>query len=126
MGLFTRLTGNKGSNTTVKTSGKDIEVFCSASAEKELVKRDAPLIVEIELAFACFARKEVRFHEIPPREDTIEVNEQLSLLVTTIIPDTCEPTSKNAATTRVTLHNFMPKWVRVDCIKGKWVGEYGL
>jgi hypothetical protein len=107
-------------------SGKKIEVFCSASADRALAERDLPLVVEIELAFACFARKAVHFHETSTGENVIEVNGKLALQITTIVPDTCEVTTKVKDTPRATVRNFMPKWVRIDCVKGKWVGEYGL
>jgi hypothetical protein len=126
MDWLSRLTGNKGSITTVKISGKEIEVFCSASADRALAGRDLPLVVEIELAFACFARKQVHFHETSTSKNIVEVNEKLALLITTIIPDTCEVTTKAKSTARVTVRNFMPKWVRIDYVKKKWVGEYGL
>ena len=126
MDWLSRLTGNKGSSTIVRTSGKEIEVSCSASADRALAERDLPLIVEIELAFACFARKQVHFHETSTSKNIVEVNEKLALQITTIIPDTCEVTTKAKSTARVTVRNFMPKWVRIDCVKGKWVGEYGL
>lgn len=126
MDWFSRLTGNKGSSTAVKISGREIEVFCSASADRALAERDLPLIVEIELAFACFARKQVYFHETSTSKDVIEVNGKLALLITTIVPDTCEVATKAKNTARTTVRNFMPKWVRIDCVKGEWVGEYGL
>lgn len=119
-------TGNKESSTTVNISGREVEVFCSANAARALAERDRPLIVEIELAFACFARKRVHFHETSTSGNVIEVNGKLALLISTIVPDTCEVTTKAKSTARATLRNFMPKWVRVDCVKGKWVGEYGL
>lgn len=123
MNWLSRLTGNMGSTTTIKISGKDIEVRCSASADKALAQRDQPLVVEIELAFACFARKQVLFHDAPTgRKNVIDVNEKLALLITTIIPDTCDVVAEAKTTTRAALRNFMPKWVRVD----KWHGEYGL
>lgn len=126
MGWLLRLTGNKASSTAIHVSGKEIKVFCSASAARALAGRDSPLIMEIELAFACFARKQVYFHETPTSENLFEVNEKLALQVTTIVPDTCgvATEAKNAAGT--TVRNFMPKWVRIDHVKGKWVGEYGL
>ena len=125
MNWLTLFTGSKGSSATVTISGKTIEVFCSANAERALAKRDRPLIVEIELAFACFARKQVFFHETSTSKPAIEVNGKLALLISTIIPDTCGVTTKTKSTS-TTLRNFMPKWVRVDYVKGKWVGEYGL
>lgn len=126
MAWLSRLIGNKASNTTVKISGKEIEIFCSTRADNALANRDPPLLVEIELAFACFARKAVRFHEASTREDIIKVNEKLSLLITTIVPDTCEAGHGNKNTATTALRSFLPKSVRIDYIKGKWVGEYEL
>ena len=119
-------TGNKGASATANISGKEVGVFCSARADRALAKRDTPLIVEIELAFACFARKQVHFHETSANKNVIEVNEKLALLITTIIPDTCEVTAQAKDAARAPLRSFMPKWVRIDYVKGKWVGEYGL
>lgn len=126
MNWLSRLTGNKGSSKMVHISGKQIEVFCSARADRALAERDLPLVVEIELAFACFARKQVHFHETSTSGNVIEVNEKLALQITTIVPDTCEVTTKAKGAAKAAVRNFMPKWVRIDCVKGKWVGEYGL
>ncbi len=126
MNWLSRLTGYRGSTATIKISGKEIEVICSASADKALAQRNHPLVVEIELAFACFARKQVRFHDTPGGNNVIDVNEKLALQITTIIPDTCEVAAENKTATRATLLNFMPKRVRIDYAKGKWAGEYDL
>jgi hypothetical protein len=126
MNWFTLFIGSKGSSATVNISGKEVEVFCSASADRALAKRDMPLIVEIELAFACFARKQVHFHETSTSKNAIEVNGKLALLISTIIPDTCEVTTGAKSTATTALRNFMPKRVRVDYVKGKWIGEYDL
>lgn len=126
MNWLSRLTGCRGSTTTIRISGKEIEVICSANADKALVQRARPLIVEIELAFACFARKQVLFHDTPAGKHVIDVNAKLALLITTIIPDTCEAVAEAKMATRATSLNFIPKWVRIDYAKGKWTGEYGL
>lgn len=116
---------DKGSSATAHISGKEVNVFCSARADRALLKRDTALIVELELAFACIARKQVRFHETPTSTDLIQVNAKLALFISTIIPATCEITTQSGSATTV-LRNFTPKWVRIDYDKGKWVGEYGL
>lgn len=126
MNWFKLFTGDKGSSSTVNISGKKVEVFCSDNAARELAKRDRPLIMEVELAFACFARKQVHFHETPNGKNVIVVNEQLALLISTIVPDNCEATTKTQSTPTSPLRDFMPKWVRIDYTKGKWIGEYGL
>lgn len=126
MNLNTLFTRSKESVTTINISGKDVEVSCSSSADRMLVMRTTPLIVELELAFACFVRKKVHFHETSTSLNVTPVNGKLALLISTIVPDTCEITTKaeNAAT--MTLRNFLPRRVRVDFVKGKWLGDYSL
>jgi hypothetical protein len=126
MQWLSRFTGNKDATTSVKVAGKAIEVHCSASATKALAQRDRPLVAEIELAFACFARKQVRFHETADGKDAIGVTDKLALVITTIIPDACEPSAGGKDGGTVALRKFMPKWLRIDYVKGKWAGEYGL
>ena len=123
---LSRVAGCADSSAMVNVSGKEIEVLWSARANRALTQRDRPLVVEIELAFACFARKQVFFHDASVGKNVIDVNGKLALLITTIIPDTCEPAAVAKTTIRAALRNFMPKWVRVDYTKGKWNGEYGL
>lgn len=126
MNWLTLFTAGKGSSALAIISGKQVQVYCTPGADRALAKRDTPLIVELELAFACFARKQVHFHETSASEHIIEVNEKLALLVSTVVPDTCEVSAKTKSAAAAPLLNFMPKWVRIDCVKGKWVGEYGL
>ena len=90
MNWLLRLTGYRASTTTIKLSGKDIEVLCSASANKALAQRSQPLIVEMELAFACFARKTIRFHEQLPDCEFAYVTEKLAVYAQAVIPDRCE------------------------------------
>lgn len=118
--------GSSGSSATVNISGKQVEVFCSASADRALAKRDMPLVVELKLIFACMVRKQVHFHETSTSRNAIEVSGKLALLISTIAPGACEVTAKAGSTATAALRNFMPKWVRIDYVKGKWVGEYGL
>jgi hypothetical protein len=125
MNWLSLLTGRGHSTTIVKVSGKEIEILCSARANKALSQREQPLVAELELAFACVARKQVRFHDPSPGKEVIGVNEKLALLITAIIQNTCEVTEEKSAL-RFQTRNFMPKWVRIDFAKGEWVGDYGL
>ena len=122
--------GGQESSTVVTVSGKALEVRCSAAAGRALAGRASPLIVEMELAFACFARKEMRFHEVPGKlavdGSLVPVNEKLALLVSTVIPDSCEAGVSSGRAARAPARNFVPRWVRIDYAKGRWGGEYGL
>ena len=121
--------GGRASRAVVTVSGKELEVRWSAAAERLLTTRDTPLIVELELAFACMARKTVRFHESPdptaPSGSRIPVTETLALRIVTRIPDACAAPTTSATVRNPTLRQFVPRWVRIDHVQGVWVGEYG-
>ncbi len=125
MNWLSRFAGNADSSTTINASGREIEVRCSASANQALAQRERPLVAELELAFACMPRKQVRFHDAPMGGDVINVNERLGLLITAIVPNTCE-TDKGKTAANITAQKFIPKRVRIDYLHGAWVGEYDL
>ena len=125
MNWLARLGGRQGSTTTIQVSGKSVEVICSASAAKALSRRDRPLVAEIELAFACIARKQVRFHDGPGENNIINVNEKLALRITTITPDACDA-AESKSVLNTASWKFLPKWVRIDHARGEWAGELGL
>ena len=125
MGWLSRLAGRRDSRTTISASGREMVILCSTRAKKVLARRDRPLVAELELAFACIACKQVRFHDAPVDGDVIEVNEKLGLLITAIVPTTCATGSTRTAA-NVAVRSFIPKWVRIDYAKRGWVGEYGL
>lgn len=125
MNWLSRLTGYPGSTTIIKISDKEIQVICSASADKALAQRSRPLIVEMELAFACFARKTVHFHEELPGCELAYVTDQLAVYAHAVIPDRCE-TSQAASGHHVDAGRFIPKRLWIDFKKGHWIGEYSL
>ncbi len=125
MGIWIKnwLAGAREKTSTVSVAGKAMEVRWSVRAAHELAKRSSPLIMELELAFACFARKEVKFHEVMDSEyDLVRVNDKLMLRVSTVIPGTCDAGAPGKSLSR----SFVPHWVRIDYAKGQWVGDYGL
>lgn len=125
MNWLSHLTGHRGSRTTIRISGKDIEVICSASASKALAQRPRPLIVEMELAFACFARKTVRFHEQLLNRELAYVTEKLAIYAHVVIPDRCE-TRQATSGPHTETGRYIPKRLWIDFKKGQWIGEYSL
>ena len=109
---------------TVELSGKPIQVTCSARAMRALLQRREPLIVEMELAFACFARKAVHFHEQFPGQKLTFVTDKLVVCFRSVIPDRCD-TSKEQRPVASGL-DITPRWLKLDYVKGEWTGEYGL
>lgn len=125
MNWLSRLMGYRESTTMIRISGKEIGVICSAGANKALAQRSRPLIVEMELAFACFARKTVRFHEELPGCELAYVTDQLAVYAHAVIPDRCE-TSQAASGPHTETGRFMPKRLLINFKKGRWIGEYSL
>ena len=124
-----RWLGGRASRAVITVSGKEVEVRWSAAAERLLALREAPLIVELELAFACMVRKTVRFHESPGLTAAsgicIPVTETLALQIVTRVPDACAAPTPSATVRNPALRQFVPRWVRIDHVQGVWVGEYG-
>ncbi len=124
-----RWLGGRSLRAVITVSGKEVEVRWSAAAERLLTGRKEPLIVELELAFACMARKAVRFHESPGMTESagrsIPVTDTLALQIVTRVPDACVAHASSGAVRNPALRNFVPRWVRIDHVKGAWVGEYG-
>lgn len=125
MDWLSRITGNTGTTLTTTIAGKEVGVYCSPRAGKELARRKAPLFVEIELAFACIARKAVHFHESARPAEVIMLNDHLALQVTTCLPESGQDATAHAPLTQPGLRHFLPKWVRIDYSKGGWRGDYG-
>ena len=121
--------GGRATHAVITVSGKEVEVRWSAAAARQLALRETPLIVELELAFACMVRKTVRFHESPgliaASGICIPVTETLTLQIVTRVPDACAAETTSATVRNPTLRQFVPRWVRIDHVQGAWVGEYG-
>ncbi|MHB8409602.1 MAG: hypothetical protein ACYDHY_16170 [Acidiferrobacterales bacterium] len=128
-GIGFRWLGGRESRAVITVSGKAVEVRWSAAAERMLTMRKTPLVVELELAFACMARKTVRFDESPtltaPSGISIPVTETLALQIVTSVPDACTPDALSGTVRNPALREFVPRWVRIDWVKGAWIGEYG-
>ncbi len=124
-----RWLGSRASRAVITISGKEVEVRWSAAAARRLTERETPLIVELELAFACMARKTVRFHEssdlTAASGKLIPVTATLGLRIVTRVPDVCAAEAPSATVRNPALRQFVPRWVRIDHVQGAWVGEYG-
>ncbi|MBI5938370.1 MAG: hypothetical protein HY850_11055 [Betaproteobacteria bacterium] len=118
--------GGKPTTQTIAISGKSVELRCSARAGRELARRERLLIVEVELAFACFARKQMHFHEMAPGRETISVNAKLALLFTKIVPNSCDPATPAEGGQGEMPPGFVPSWIELDYVRGGWRGDYGL
>ncbi len=109
---------------TIELSGKPIQVTCTARAMRTLSQRHEPLIVEMELAFACFARKSVHFHEQPADRQLTFVTDKLAVFFRSVIPDHCDASGETQSPANAL--SVIPRWLKLDYVNGAWRGEYGL
>lgn len=120
----------RGMCKTVEISGRPLQVRCTSRALRALTHRSTLLVAEMELVFACFARKEVRFHDHESDQIITPVTEKLAVATSTVVPEYCG-TPKAAGRSMHTsaaapMPNFTPRWLNIDFRDGKWIGEYGL
>ena len=122
--LTTLLPFGKKLHKTIELSGKPMQVTCTARAMRTLSQRHVPLIVEMELAFACFARKSVRFREQPADRQLTFVIDKLAVCFHSVIPDHCDTNQETQP--RASALRVIPRWLKLDYVNGAWSGEYGL
>jgi hypothetical protein len=112
---------------TVKN--KPFEVYWSSSAEKALQKRLAPLLVEMELKFACMVRMRVHFHENVEHKQSISITDKLSVLYRPVVGQSCSLKDSNELAghgelTTGSMANRFPKRLAIDYVRGAWFGQY--
>ena len=114
----------------VTIDNRSVKIHLSKSAEKALAKRDKQLFVEMELYFSCLIRKQVLFHEIKRQENSVTVNDKLSVSFHPVMTASClikdaEPEPAKSDFEMERRDCFVPKWLNLDFKKGTWLGEFG-
>ena len=117
----------------IKINGKPLRVELSHAAKKAINKITKPLLVEMELYFSCLIRKKVHFYEDSrASEQAISVDDRLMVSFRPVMTRACgidETDHGVPAVTDFPIQNaeaFIPRWLHIDYIKGKWSGEFGL
>lgn len=108
---------------------KPFEIYWSKRAESEFQKRKTPLLVEMELKFACLVRMCVFFHENIEHKNTISISDKLSVLYRPVAGKSCSlgESSRQQAIGELTtgpMANRFPKRLGIDFVRGKWLGQY--
>ena len=114
----------------VKIGQRTVNIDLSNTAERELAQRSTPLLAEMELYFSCLIRKQVRFRDLADEPDIIAADEHLSVRFRPVMTAACkvgdyegdEPPLTDFPITRP--DSYIPKWLRIDFRKGRWVGEF--
>jgi hypothetical protein len=114
----------------VEIEGKTIQVEVSTQAQAALKNRSAPLKVEMELYFSCLIRKAINFDVEHTNAQAVDVGDNLQLSFRPVMTEVCQmsPDVDAPPVTDFPIANikpYVPHWVRIDFVRGKWCGEFG-
>ena len=114
---------------------KDMQVFLTKSAEESVKSLTAPLMAEIHLIFGCLVVKRVWFKEYAASPESETILGNLNVCFRTVryskqcrlshIDSGVEEPMNFQLGVGVEKKAFVPKWMRIDHKKGKWIGTYG-
>ena len=118
-------------NNTVEINGRQVLVEWSKAAARELGQRSQPLVVEMELYFSCLVKKFVHFHEAAPQRNIIAVSDKLAIFFRPVTSTACsfEVADRLGRQPEIELdtpnmRKIAPKRVKLDFVKGNWLGEF--
>lgn len=116
---------------TVEILGKKVLVEWSSSADKKLQELDQPLNVEMELYFSCLIRKAVRFGRDAQAVNFAFAAPKLKIGFRPVMTKVCKVSDYEGAPPLedfpiVRPEAFVPKRLKIDFRRGKWIGEFFL
>ncbi len=116
---------------TIKMLDKTINFALTPAAALQLEKRTQPLRMEMELYFSCLIRKQVRFREQLTSDFKVTVSDKLELGFRPVMTKTCSVHDHEDAPPPLSdfpikkPESYIPKWLKLDYKKGKWLGDFG-
>ena len=119
----------------VEMMGKGIRVELSDKAKIQLLNREIPLFIEMELYFSCLLRKELRIYETL-REQLEEafvtqLSDRLHISFRPVMTKSCSVSSCEGEAPPLSdfpikkPQAYVPKWLKIDFKKGRWCGDFG-
>ncbi len=115
---------------TVTIHGKPVAVDWSPAAERAIVARSQPLLVEMELYFSCLIRKRVRFPGSAETTRFVNATPHLRVSFRPVMTASClidaeldEPRLEEFPI--VNPAAFVPRWLTIDFRKEAWTGLFG-
>lgn len=112
----------------VMLEGRRIEVSWTKRAEKALMQRQQPLLVEMQLYFSCVVKKRVLFHDHADFE-TITVNDCMRLAYRPLQSAACDPETfardypaQKQLASKAAM-KMLPSRLDIDFRRGQWLGE---
>lgn len=113
---------------TVHLAGKPLELNWTARAQRELQKRNRPLLVEMQLYFSCVVKKRVVFHD-QADFDTTPVNAHIRVAYRAVQSSACDPETfvrdypGQRELESGAAGSMQPPRLDIDYKQGQWTGE---
>ena len=121
----------KTQTATVSINGRDVLVEWTRAAAQALERRPTPLIVELELHYACLVKMFVRFHDVAPGRATAAACDKMQLYFRAVTSEACSMDSAEALGGQAKIEldtdvvrRLAPKSVSIDHARGAWQGSY--
>jgi len=116
----------------VVINGRDVVVEWTAAAARELEKRRAPLIVELELYFSCLVKKFVHFRDDSRGRPTVAASDKLHLYFRPVTSTACSievaerlGRQPERDIDSKALRKIAPKRGDITHERGAWRGTFG-
>ena len=118
---------------SITINGKTVLVDWTARAQRALVARSQPLIVEMELYFSCLIKKFMHFRDQSRGDAPVMLNEKLGVYFRPVMSTAC--TMEEAARlgrqpeveiTTAEVRRIAPKRLKIDFKSDQWRGEFEL
>lgn len=117
----------------VQINGRDVLVRWSDAAARELSRREAPLVLELELYFSCLVKKAVHVRAQAGSAPLSWVNDRLALYFRVVTSTPCSMDEAQALgrqpeveVSTPAVRKFAPREVAIDFRGDAWIGEYSL
>ena len=107
-----------------------LELRWTERAERELARRETPLIVELQLLFSCVIKKRVLFHETADFE-RVRATPRIELAWRPVASAACDPVvfardyPVGKAMPAPRAARMTPRWAEIDYRDGHWQGSFG-
>ena len=116
---------------TLNYHGKDLTIRWTERANRALLQRSSPLVVEMQIYFSCVVQKRVLFHEQTDYA-TEKVNDLLEVVLRPVEAESCDPVefAKNHPVaneyTSTAAKKFHPKQLELDFKDKRWSGSFSI